>query len=93
MVNSGLRGAKRGCREIPSRIRALTSIVRIFATNAALTNEIIIEAENPRSRFGPADSWVIKGRGRQFLPWGVKELRAIRRLSAATDSPTTGLRA
>jgi hypothetical protein len=40
----------------------LASIVRIFATNAALTNEINGVA-NPRSRFGPADSWVIKNPG------------------------------
>jgi len=32
---------------------------RNFATNAALTNEII-GAGIARSRFGPADSWVIK---------------------------------
>jgi hypothetical protein len=36
--------------------------LRIFATNAALTNEIN-EAGAARSRFGPADSWVIKIRG------------------------------
>jgi hypothetical protein len=32
---------------------------RNFATNAALTSEII-GAGMARSRFGPADSWVIK---------------------------------
>jgi hypothetical protein len=35
------------------------SIVLIFATNAALTNQINAVGK-PRSHFGPADSWVIK---------------------------------
>jgi hypothetical protein len=38
------------------------SIVRIFATNAALTNQINAVGK-PRSHFGPADSWVIKTSG------------------------------
>jgi hypothetical protein len=32
--------------------------MRIFATKAALTKQML-EAGSPRSRFGPADSWVI----------------------------------
>jgi hypothetical protein len=45
---------------------------RNFATNAALTNEIIGICIF-RSRFGPADSWVIKADGgRQLLPWDIK---------------------
>jgi hypothetical protein len=43
---------------------------RIFATNAALTNEFI-GIGTARSHFGPADSWVIKLSGRQFLPWKI----------------------
>jgi hypothetical protein len=37
----------------------LSTIARIFATNAALTKQSI-ELGMPRSRFGPTDSWVIK---------------------------------
>jgi hypothetical protein len=44
---------------------------RNFATNAALTKPII-RIRILRSRFGPADSWVIKaGGGRQLLPWDI----------------------
>jgi hypothetical protein len=38
---------------------------RIFATKAPLTKQII-EVGSPRSRFGPADSWVIKIAGGSF---------------------------
>jgi hypothetical protein len=39
--------------------------VRIFATKAALTGQII-EVGSRRSRFGPSDSWVIKNAGGSF---------------------------
>jgi hypothetical protein len=56
-------------RDLPSNNRS----ERIFATNAALTNEIIA-VRTVRSHFGPADSWVIRISGRQFLPRGIKSL-------------------
>src|SRR5580692_3898002 len=65
MVNSRLKSPRslRSRREAdsPGQDRSAP----IFATNAPLTNEIIAIG-TARSRFGPADSWVIKIAGGSF---------------------------
>jgi hypothetical protein len=48
-----------GSNAFGSGFSLVASIVRIFAMNAALTNQINAVGK-PRSHFGPADSWVIK---------------------------------
>jgi hypothetical protein len=55
MVNSGLK-LPRGQRRVPDADSlGADQSVRIFATNAALTNEIK-RVESARSRFGSSDS-------------------------------------
>jgi hypothetical protein len=56
MVNSGLRLQPSGVQRVWA---GWNRFERNFATNAALTNQII-GIDLSRSRFGPADSWVIK---------------------------------
>jgi hypothetical protein len=71
MVNSRLRSSAVDDQAPHRDLSCQNRTKRIFATKAALTNEIIA-VEPARSRFGSADSWVIRRVGRQFLPWGIK---------------------
>src|SRR5665647_173622 len=61
MVNGWLTSAGRGQPGPPRGIAPRAWIARIFATKAALTKPFNAVGR-PRSRFGPADSWVIKMR-------------------------------
>jgi hypothetical protein len=62
MVNGWLRSWPPAASHPGQWIALEESIRRIFATNAALTNQINAVGK-PRSHFGPADSWVIKTSG------------------------------
>jgi hypothetical protein len=59
MVNGWLRSWWREIGTFDGRQRPANRFERNFATNAALTSQII-GIGIARSRFGPADSWVIK---------------------------------
>jgi hypothetical protein len=62
MVNGRLRSALRVTGTFAATVPLANRFERNFATKTALTNEII-GAGMARSRFGPADSWVIKFAG------------------------------
>jgi hypothetical protein len=62
MVNGWLKSALARNWQFWRRSGPTNRFERNFATNAALTNEII-GIGMARSRFGPADSWVIKAGG------------------------------
>jgi hypothetical protein len=59
MVNGRLRTSRREIGTFNERQPPANRFERNFATNAALTSQII-GISTARSRFGPADSWVIK---------------------------------
>jgi hypothetical protein len=62
MVNGWLKLFRARPAHLGLEVRPPNRFERNFATNAALTSEIV-GIGIARSRFGPADSWVIKTSG------------------------------